>query len=173
MSFKKKFERCLEQISRLEESFQKAKDWDILPLSFFSAALDIVNQLDADLCEMEASQCGSIASLLINRPVGLRTEEPAKAPVNKQPVKSPSFRSGKAGKKRRADLRKLLTINQRFMFLRDLFKGNEKGMNQAFTHINALQTLDEALDYLNSNHPFSWETDAAIAFKELLDKHFS
>jgi ABC-type Na+ transport system ATPase subunit NatA len=94
------------------------------------------------------------------------------APVN-ETVESPVFLGDKIGKKISADLTKSLTINQRFMFLRDLFKGNEAEMNRALTHLNASQTLEEALDYLNDNYSFPWKTEAGIAFKELLEKRFA
>ncbi|MDR1631870.1 MAG: hypothetical protein LBR97_03150 [Dysgonamonadaceae bacterium] len=154
MSFKKEIEQYLEGISVLEESFRKVKDLDTLPVSFFSTSLDILNQLKIGLYEMESSQLQLMTA--VNDPVELTV-----------------FLGDKISKKIYADLTKSLTINQRFMFLRDLFKGNEAEMNQVFTHLNALQTLEEALNYLNDNHPFPWETDAGVAFKELMEKHFA
>ena len=189
MSFKKEIEQYLEQISVLEESFRKVKDLDPLPVSFFSASLDILNQLETGLYELESSQlqrmatANSTISLIVgksstlvvaepvNEPAGKPVNEPAGKPVD-EPVES-GLPGNKISKKIYADLTKSLTINLRFMFLRDLFKGNDAEMNRTLAHLNALQTLEEALAYLNGNHPVSWETESGIAFRELLEKHFT
>jgi hypothetical protein len=181
MSFKKKIEQYLEQISVLEESFRKVKDLDTLPVSFFSTSLDILNQLKTGLYELESSQLQIMAAHLneSNDKLTFNLTNPlavAETPITKniKEVKETIsvFLGDKIGKKMYADLTKSLNINQRFMFLRDLFKGNETDMNQTLVNLNALQTLEEALDYLNNNHPVQWETESGIAFKELLEKHF-
>ncbi|MDR0613411.1 MAG: hypothetical protein LBG45_08045 [Dysgonamonadaceae bacterium] len=182
MSFKKEIEQYLEQISVLEESFRKVKDLDPLPVSFFSASLDILNQLETGLYELESSQLQRIAtvnstsSLIVGKSstilvVAEPVNEPAGKPVD-EPVES-GLPGNKISKKIYADLTKSLTINLRFMFLRDLFKGNDAEMNRTLAHLNALQTLEEALAYLNGNHPVSWETESGIAFREWLEKHFT
>ena len=181
MSFKKEIEQYLEQISVLEESFWKVKDLDPLPVSFFSASLDILNQLETGLYELESSQLQRIAtvnstiSLIVGKSSTLVVAEPVNEPAGKpvdEPVES-GLPGNKISKKIYADLTKSLTINLRFMFLRDLFKGNDAEMNRTLAHLNALQTLEEALAYLNGNHPVSWETESGIAFRELLEKHFT
>lgn len=181
MSFKKEIEQYLEQISVLEESFRKVKDLDPLPVSFFSASLDILNQLETGLYELESSQLQRIAtvnstiSLIVGKSSTLVVAEPVNEPAGKpvdEPVES-GLPGNKISKKIYADLTKSLTINLRFMFLRDLFKGNDAEMNRTLAHLNALQTLEEALAYLNGNHPVSWETESGIAFRELLEKHFT
>lgn len=168
MSFKKEIEQYLEQISVLEESFRKVKDLDPLPVSFFSASLDILNQLETGLYELESSQLQRMA---VNSTDSLAAGKSSTLVV--EPVESTGLPGDKISKKIYADLTKSLTINLRFMFLRDLFKGNEPEMNRTLAHLNALRTLEEALDYLSGNHPVSWETESGIAFKELLEKHFT
>lgn len=179
MSFKKEIEQYLEQISTLEESFRKVKELYPLPVSFFSASLDILNQLETGLYELESSQLQRMTTVNLT---GSSTVDESSTnstssltvdkPVNK-PAELTGFPGGKVSKKIHADLTKSMTINLRFMFLQDLFKGNEAEMNQTLAHLNVLQTLEEALDYLTGNHPVSWETESGIAFKELLEKHFT
>jgi hypothetical protein len=189
MSFKKKIEQYLEQISVLEESFRKVKDSDALPVSFFSASLDILNQLKAGLYELESAQLqmmaihstGSFPGELLsfaNEPVAVNGFIPENAIDKSKVIKEEKenvsvFLGDKIGKKIYADLTKSLTINQRFMFLRDLFKGNEPEMNRTLTHLNGLNILTDALEYLDENHPVQWETESGIAFKELLEKRFT
>ncbi|MDR1373135.1 MAG: hypothetical protein LBJ17_08510 [Dysgonamonadaceae bacterium] len=159
MSFNKKIEHYLEQISILEASFRQVKDLNPLPVSFFSASLDILNQLQIGLDELESSQL----QLMTVNATDSFTEEPIRS----------LFLGDKIGKKIYADLTKSLTLNQRFMFLRDLFKGNEPEMNRTLTHLNDLTLLEDALHYLNHNHPVQWETESGMAFKELLEKRFT
>jgi hypothetical protein len=197
MSFKKEIEQYLEQISVLEESFRRVRDLDTLPVSFFSASLDILNQLKAGLYELESSQLQMMAAHLNESKEKLAENgDKEKSAVNeheeKSTVNEPAeftgeivkgikeakenisiFLSDKISKKIHADLTKSLTVNQRFMFLRDLFKENEAEMNKTLTHLNALGTMEDALDYLNNNHPVQWETESGIAFKELLEKRFA
>jgi hypothetical protein len=173
MSFKKEIEQYLEQISVLEESFRKVKDLDTLPVSFFSASLDILNHLKTGLYELESSQLQLMTAHLNESREKLNDTETSIMRNVKEVKESVSvFLGDKIGKKIYADLTKSLTVNQRFMFLRDLFKGNETDMNRTLTNLNALQTLEEALDYLNDNYPVQWETESGIAFKELLEKRF-
>jgi hypothetical protein len=189
MSFKKKIEQYLEQISILEESFRKVRDSESLPVSFFSASLDILNQLQVGLYELESLQ---LQLMTVNATDSL-SEEPS-CSVDKPVVKNGCapenaldefkamketkenvsvFLGDKIGKKIYADLTKSLTLNQRFMFLRDLFKGNEPEMNRTLTHLNGLTLLEDALHYLDKNHPVQWETESGMAFKELLEKRFT
>jgi hypothetical protein len=198
MSLKKEIEQYLEQISVLEESFRKVKDLDALPVSFFSASLDILNQLKIGLYKLESSQLQMMAAhlneskekletsstnSLTGEPIQMKESVKMNKPAEftgeivkgiKEMKETVSvFLGDKIGKKIYTDLTKSLTINQRFMFLRDLFKGNETDMNQTLTHLNTLKTLEDALDYLENNRQVQWETESGTAFKELLEKHFT
>jgi len=164
MSFKKEIEQYLEQISALEESFRKVRDMETLPVSFFSISLDVLNQLKNDLYDLESSQL-QMMSEHVNELAEFKDIKEAKENVS-------DFLGDKIGKKIPADLTKSMTINQRFMFLRDIFKGNETEMNETLTHLNTLKTLKDALDYLDNNHPVQWRTESGMAFMELLEKRF-
>jgi hypothetical protein len=177
MSFKKEIEQYLERISVLEESFRKVKDLDTLPVSFFSISLDILNQLKIGLYELETLQLNSVSDSATGAETDLLADVETAiltglAPADKL-VESTVLLGDKISKKMHVDLTKSLTINQRFMFLRDLFGGNDAEMNRIFAHLNTLPTLEEALNYLNGNRSVSWETESGIAFKELLEKHFA
>jgi len=161
MSFKKEIEQYLEQISALEESFRKVRDLETLPVSFFSISLDALNQLKNDLYDLESSQLQMMAE---------HVNELAEFKDIKE-VKD-NFLGDKISKKIPADLTKSMTINQRFMFLRDIFRGNETEMNETLTHLNTLKTLKDALDYLDNNRPVQWRTESGMAFMELLEKRF-
>jgi hypothetical protein len=77
------------------------------------------------------------------------------------------------GRKINSDFGKSLSLNDRFMFQRDLFQGNANEMNQAFTQLNIYQSLNEVIAFLNGKYAIPWNSDSGIALKELLDKRFA
>ncbi|MDD3431261.1 MAG: hypothetical protein PHF38_04460 [Bacteroidales bacterium] len=72
-----------------------------------------------------------------------------------------------------ADLSKALSLNDRFRFRRDLFGNSPDIMNKALQEINAMQSKEEALAYLNKNYSSYIETESFTDFCNLLDNHFT
>jgi primosomal protein N'' len=72
-----------------------------------------------------------------------------------------------------ADLKKSLSLNDRFRFQRNLFENNAGLMDKTLDELNNLSTLKETLDYLNSRFAWNWENEPAGAFKEILEKRFT
>ena len=56
MLYKDKIEQGLEEIRELEEFFREAQHSEILPISFFSASIDLINRLRTRIYEIEALQ---------------------------------------------------------------------------------------------------------------------
>jgi hypothetical protein len=203
MTFKKEIEQYLEQIYVLEENFRKVQNLDTLPLSFFSASIDILNRLKTGVYELESlqlqrmmkhlkeseEQLGDVNEsfkpaepVVLEKPLDVVIEPekpvspPEKVSVEEKTmpmVEAPAFLSDTIAKKIYADFSKSLNLNHRFMFQRDLFRGNTEGMNKALAQLNTFHSLSEALDYLNENQTIQWESDSGMAFRELLDKHFA
>ena len=71
------------------------------------------------------------------------------------------------------DIRKLLSLNDRFLFQRELFKGDVGLMNYTFDELNGLETFEDALEYLQSN--FKWDKDSTQVreFMNLVERHFT
>lgn len=73
-------------------------------------------------------------------------------------------------------IKKKITINQRFMFVRELFKGNVEEFNQALDRLDNMQSYDEALIYLEKDFVkrYNWNIDSeeVIEFLELLAKRY-
>ncbi|MDR3217629.1 MAG: hypothetical protein LBU22_01390 [Dysgonamonadaceae bacterium] len=167
MTFKKEIELYLEEIYKLEETFRKVQDLDTLPLSFFSASIDALNKLKTGIYELESAQLQIMTEHLQESERKLVEE---KAPLSAVPSGS---LGDTIGKKIFAEFSKSLSLNQRFMFQRDLFRGNTEEMNRAFTQMDSFPHLNEALHFLNENYSISWESESGIAFRELLDKRFT
>ena len=71
------------------------------------------------------------------------------------------------------DLRTQIGINDRFMFIRELFNNNESLYEQTLNELNKETDLDEALIYIGEN--FRWRGDSAAAqqFINMLIKKLS
>jgi len=67
-----------------------------------------------------------------------------------------------------------LTINQKFMFTKMLFKGDFEIFSQAIEKLDRLDTLNQAMKYFDDNYP-EWdrETEEYEEFLELVQKRFA
>ncbi|MDR3341077.1 MAG: hypothetical protein LBT25_13505 [Candidatus Symbiothrix sp.] len=202
MTFKKEIELYLEEIYKLEETFRKVQDLDTLPLSFFSVSIDALNKLKTGVYELESAQLQIMTKHLKESERKLENIETVLKPAEpliletqvstvtepEQPLPpvailvaektSPSAATNGSlgdtiGKKIFAEFSKSLSLNQRFMFQRDLFRGNTEEMNKALVQLDSFLQSDEALHFLNENYSISWESESGIAFWELLDKRFT
>ena len=180
MSIQNKIEQYLSEIRELETLFSEAQVKEVIPLSFFSYAIDILCSLRTGIFEIEAIQLQMMQEHLkkpepewyeekefkeIETPPELLIKEEKVTPVI-------NVLADTIGRKISSDFSKSLSLNDRFMFQRDLFHGNAYEMNQVFTQINEFQSLNEVLKFLNDNYSIPWSSDSGIALKELLDKRF-
>jgi len=228
MLFRNEIEQYLKEIRELEKFFREAQSKEILPLSFFSSSIDILNRLRTGIYEIEATQLQVMHEHLSRReriePVEIKKPEgpqESNAPKEKAvPVtnvsadivgqkvnavfveektvssatdvsadtigqkvnadfveeKTASSATGiladTIGRKTFSDFGKSVSLNDRFMIQRDLFQGDSNKMNQAFAELNAFQSTEEAIAFLNEKYAISWNSEAGSAFKELLDKRF-
>lgn len=71
------------------------------------------------------------------------------------------------------DLRKAISIGDRFLFQRELFASDGEKMNKTIDILNKMQSVDEAINYINKH--FHWETDsqATKLFLSFLNRRFS
>jgi len=56
MLHQKIIEQGLKEIQELKKSFREAQNMEILPISFFSSSIDVINRLKAKIYEIEALQ---------------------------------------------------------------------------------------------------------------------
>jgi hypothetical protein len=82
------------------------------------------------------------------------------------------FLSDVITKDKLTDFGKSLSLNERFMFQREIFQNDANCMKRAMEALNEIDNLGEALNYLNSNFPILWESEAGTIFRELLEKRF-
>ncbi len=71
------------------------------------------------------------------------------------------------------DLRKVISLNDRFRFQKDLFRGSNELMNDTLDQLSSFRTLNDVLKFLNDNFEWNWEEEPASDFKIILEKRFS
>lgn len=75
-------------------------------------------------------------------------------------------------KKNLSDFRKAFSLNDRFRFRRDLFHGNEEQMNQVISDLNQIDSLDEALRFIDTNLSWDMNNETVADFIKLLEKRY-
>jgi hypothetical protein len=180
MAFNKEIESCLEQIKQLERAFQEAQEMEILPISFFSANYDRVNVLKRSIYEMEETQCLEMQNHLKEEKEEEEEEElpiaqakPLLVEEKEKESAANGFLGDKIGKTLFTDLKKSLSLNDRFRFQRDIFAGNAYLMEETLDYLSDLHSLDESIGYLNAHFYMNWEDESVVAFREILEKRFS
>ena len=71
------------------------------------------------------------------------------------------------------DIRQAISLGDRFLFQRELFAGNGELMQKTLDEINALGSLNEAMDYVLNN--FEWDKDSTAVqlFENVLKRRFA
>ena len=62
-----------------------------------------------------------------------------------------------------SDLRNSIGLNEKFLFIKELFKGRPEKYNQCIDTLNQASTLDQALSYIREN--YEWEEDDEVVEK--------
>jgi len=70
------------------------------------------------------------------------------------------------------DIRQAISLGDRFLFQRELFAGNGEKMQKALDELNALDTLDEATEYVREHFDWDKESTAAQLFENVLRRRF-
>jgi len=105
------------------------------------------------------------------------TIQKAVAPEPTKKTKTPVPVEGKSladSYQKIASIKDSLTINQKFMFTKILFKGDFEIFSEAVEKVDRSTTLDQALKYLDDNYP-AWdkESEEYEEFIELVTKRFA
>lgn len=101
------------------------------------------------------------------------TEQP-KVPVSNPVITNERFKGGRRLESRFVtDLRKALTLTDRFRYQKELFGGDMALLNKTVDTLNAMSSLQEAETYVAEH--FNWNTTegAAFEFMELLEARFT
>lgn len=82
----------------------------------------------------------------------------------------------KLQKKPIADLRTAIGLNQKFLFMNDLFEGENTAYNEALVQLNSQSNLDDAKNLLLSyGTRYNWdlESESVIQFTDLVERRYA
>lgn len=75
-----------------------------------------------------------------------------------------------------SDLKTAIGMNEKFLFMNDLFQGERDAFHQSLDYLNSLSTFLEADDYINNNlvAKYSWDLESisAVRFMELVERRY-
>ena len=194
---KERLEKLIEQIKRLEILTEEVRERDIYPVSFFSQAFDISNKIQDDLQQIELFQIELIESQLkepvIKQAPQLFSQQEMDVPITVPPpvrqgqeeitVPPPPVKqvqeekviipSRSTEKQKMPDLKKMITLNDHFLFCRELFANNENLMNQVFSELNMEESYETTIDYIQKRFDWNLEDKIVTDFLNILKKRFS
>lgn len=100
--------------------------------------------------------------------------QPKPVPVTQAPAQAQSKPTLADNFKKISSIKDSLTINQKFMFTKMLFKGDFEIFSQAVEKLDRLDNLNQALKYFEEQYP-EWdkESEEYEEFLELVEKRFS
>jgi hypothetical protein len=78
-----------------------------------------------------------------------------------------------SGDNKRIDLKKMISLNDRFLFCRELFTNKEQLMNQIFSELNMVDSYEASIDYLKNRFDWNFEDQYVADFTAVLKKRFS
>ncbi len=70
------------------------------------------------------------------------------------------------------ELQKIMSINDRFLFRRELFDGDDDEMNATFEDLNHISSYEESLTYLHTRFDWDFESEAVELLCMLLKQRF-
>ena len=72
------------------------------------------------------------------------------------------------------DLKSAIGLNQKFLFMNDLFEGENDLFNNAINKINSFNSLPEAIAFIDSNLSSAWdkENSSVLNFMDLVERRF-
>lgn len=103
--------------------------------------------------------------------VGLGVTAPT-PPQQPQPEPEPETEPEPKPAAPRRDLRKSLTINDRYLFCRELFDMSNNVLNRTLETIGGMETFDEARDYVLSTLELEADNPATDYFLSFISRHF-
>ena len=100
-------------------------------------------------------------------------KEPATIPLQEKFSKIPDNSLGATlANQKIDDIKKAISIGDRFRFQRELFRGNGEDMNKTLNYLNQLATFDEAVSFLQAKYKWEKENETAQDFYQILKRRF-
>ena len=124
-----------------------------------------------EIIEKEEPVVEPVAELIVE-PVP-QPEIKAEPIVASQPVSRPMPQQTSLFGTAVEDIRQAISLGDRFLFQRELFAGNGELMQKTLDELNALNSLEEAMDYVADNFEWDSESTAVQLFENVLKRRFA
>jgi len=126
------------------------------------------------------------ASAPVERPVMREIPKP-EIPVEEKQVESETFPKDRSlndvisenkptettlGNSPISSLKSSIGLNDRFLFIREIFSNNTDKYNMVIDHLDKLETIQQAVDYLKSNLTLQ-KNETSLKFVDLLKRRFT
>jgi hypothetical protein len=82
----------------------------------------------------------------------------------------------KLQKKPISDLKTAIGLNQKFLFMNDLFEGENAAYNEALNLLNNFSSMDDAKNYLltlGTKYNWDLESDSVVQFTDLVERRYT
>ena len=195
---KERLEKLIEQIKRLATLSEEILEREIYPVSFFSQAYDIVNNIQDDLHQMEIVQ----VELFEEKQVKAEKKTYTSPLMNEKQTNTPLLAEEKQSgtylvteekktitsslaeekktitsllteEKKRVDLQKLMTLNDRFLYCRELFAGNNALMDQTISELNQETSHESSVEYIKNHFDWNFKNEHVADFMRVIKKRFA
>jgi hypothetical protein len=187
-----RIDSLLSDIKEMERLLMSVRNEKVYPVAFFSKIFDLTHHLMKNVHLLEGEQIEALHKQMeeYQRVIALSQEqqeqepqEPeirqAHPPVQPKPAAEEGSLSGQTvslndvlEKKNLSDIRKALSLNDRFYFRKELFAGDEAKMNKVLTDLNDIHSYEESIAYLNEKLNWDAENTTVAEFIKLIEKRF-
>ena len=97
---------------------------------------------------------------------------PAHLPPAHTEVSAPRSVNDLIEKNKLSDLRKAFSLNDRFLYRRELFGGSEEAMNKVVAILNNKETFKESIEFLEEKLHWDFSDPAVKGFVKILEVRF-
>lgn len=152
-----------------EEPQEEAQEETLEPLEVLEP-LEILDNVEAEEAVKEETITETPVIEPVVEPIAEVKIEPAPAP---KPAPRPVPQQTSLFGTTVEDIRQAISLGDRFLFQRELFAGNGELMQKTLDELNALGSLEEAMDYVADN--FEWDSDSTAVqlFENVLKRRFA
>jgi hypothetical protein len=152
-----------------EEPQEEAQEETLEPLEVLEP-LEILDNIETEEALIEETMTGTPVIEPVVEPIAEVKIEPAPAP---KPAPRPVPQQTSLFGTTVEDIRQAISLGDRFLFQRELFAGNGELMQKTLDELNALGSLEEAMDYVADN--FEWDSDSTAVqlFENVLKRRFA
>ena len=152
-----------------EEPQEEAQEETLEPLEVLEP-LEILDNVETEEALIEETMTETPVIEPVLEPIAEVKIEPAPAP---KPAPRPVPQQTSLFGTTVEDIRQAISLGDRFLFQRELFAGNGELMQKTLDELNALGSLEEAMDYVADN--FEWDSDSTAVqlFENVLKRRFA